>query len=111
MREAATDGGADRLFESMSHPSRRRILFFLEERRDDAAAPVDALFDDGRDDAFARLYHVHLPKLNDAGYVDWDSEAGTVSRGPAFEAVEPLLDLFREHREELPDGIVPPRFE
>ena len=48
------------------------------------------------------LHHTHLPKLQRAGVVTWDDGAGTVSRGPEFEAVEPLVELFRSNRERLP---------
>lgn len=50
------------------------------------------------------LLHVHLPKLSRAGYVAWDDEDGTVSRGPAFGSVRPLLELMAEHPDALPDG-------
>ncbi|MFD1513335.1 DUF7344 domain-containing protein [Halomarina rubra] len=51
-----------------------------------------------------RLYHVHLPKLEAAGVVEWNRERRTVTRGPAFAAVEPGLDLLAENAEKLPDA-------
>ncbi|ELZ81869.1 hypothetical protein C453_17674 [Haloferax elongans ATCC BAA-1513] len=48
------------------------------------------------------LFHTHLPKLDDAGFVDWDPRTGAVVRGPRFDAVEPVLRLFADHTDELP---------
>lgn len=51
------------------------------------------------------LSHVHLPKLEDSGLIEWDSEAGTVSRGPAFEEVEPVLRLLAANADRLPGDL------
>ena len=48
-----------------------------------------------------RQYHVHLPKLADAGYIEWDTEAETISRGPKFAEVEPLVQLLNEYDAEF----------
>lgn len=46
------------------------------------------------------LYHVHLPKLAHAGYIEWDRDSNVVARGPRFREIEPLLDLLKEHSTE-----------
>lgn len=50
------------------------------------------------------LYHNHLPKLVEAGVVEWDREAGTVSRGERFAEIGPLLELLANNRERIPDA-------
>lgn len=50
---------------------------------------------DGEDDLSIRgttpaeveteLREVHLPKLEAAGFIDWDPETGTIEKGPRFE--------------------------
>lgn len=40
------------------------------------------------------LCHIHLPKLEAEGVIEWDRETGTVSRGPAFEEIESALQLL-----------------
>lgn len=40
----------------------------------------DEVTDEERDAALIRLHHVDLPKLDKAGFVDFDHEAGTVDR-------------------------------
>jgi len=34
--------------------------------------------------------------------VEWDRETGTISRGPRFDEIEPVLELIENHPEELP---------
>jgi len=41
------------------------------------------------------LYHVHLPTLETLGFVSWDRDAGTVRRGPDFDAIEPVLTEYQ----------------
>ena len=45
------------------------------------------------------LYHVHVPKLADAGIVSFDAERNTVTAGPRFDAVRSLVDGYREPAE------------
>jgi hypothetical protein len=47
------------------------------------------------------LHHADLPKLDDAGLIEWDRESGTVARGPNWGAVAPLLEWLCDHRAEL----------
>lgn len=96
-----TRPGIDRVLDAFQDPYRRLILVHLREGR---VSDVDDLLLRGADGAGAELSleHEHLPKLADAGYVEWDRETGAVERGPAFEEVEPLLDLLERHGDELP---------
>ncbi|MFW6318228.1 MAG: hypothetical protein ACOC06_07165 [Halorubrum sp.] len=49
----------------------------------------------GRTDEIAdELRESHLPALEEAGYIEWDREAGTIAPGPNFdEAVAHVADL------------------
>lgn len=49
------------------------------------------------------MFHNHLPKLEELGYITWDRESGTISKGGNWDEVEPLLRLLQEHQDELPD--------
>lgn len=87
----------------MSH---RHLLFALLEanpRADGDSDPLDG-YPDGpvSGDADADRvdsFHVHLPKLQYMGYVDWGRETGRVFRGPNWAEVAPMLELLRNHRE------------
>ena len=46
----------------------------------------------------------HLPMLEEAGFIEWHPETGEISEGPNFEQIRPILELIRNHPEELPPG-------
>jgi hypothetical protein len=48
------------------------------------------------------LYHVHLPTLETLGFIFWDRDAGTIRRGPDFDAIEPFLTVLVEYQTALP---------
>lgn len=84
-----TDDGAVSLttaFELLARAPRRQLLYWLH-RRDDGAVSLDALARllDERDvdlpepgGARVALHHVHLPKLDDAGVIEYDPDDGEV---------------------------------
>ncbi|KTG18023.1 DUF7344 domain-containing protein [Haloferax profundi] len=96
------------LFDALRHVYRRRILMTVAQQNsqdeDDITSESIA---DGNDDALEHLqlelYHIHLPKLADAGFIDWDRDSGVITRGPRFGEIEPLLRLMHNHQDELPD--------
>jgi hypothetical protein len=100
----------DELFEIFSHEHRRRVLVALADHNpqdeDEIVSASIAGENEASDEALehlrTELHHTHLPKLAEAGFVDWDSDADTVTRGPRFEEVEPLLGLIDDHGDELP---------
>lgn len=69
----------------------------------DDLAPAEA-DDDDLDRLKAELQHNHLPKLAEAGCIDWDAETQTIRRGPNFDEIALLLRLIDDHRDELPVG-------
>lgn len=92
----------DDAFDALADPRRRELLVSLLDR-DSRADPRVADDEHGSGDLLA-MEHVHLPKLDAYGFVRWDRESGEVTRGPAFDELRPLLELFEDHREELPSG-------
>jgi len=88
----------DALFEIMANQRRRRVLAYFRDNAEEGPIGVDDLSRqltppdaDGSDadDVAATLHHVHLPKLDEAGFVDYDAAANVVvpvegDRVPAF---------------------------
>lgn len=98
----------DQLLASLSHPTRRSILMTLAEanpRDEDEFTSPDLDAEDEDFELFAaEVTYDHLPQLNRVGLIEWDRDANTITRGPNFDDVRPLLELIRNHRDELPDG-------
>lgn len=98
----------DQTFDMLTHLSRRRILSTLAQdnpRDTDEFESVDFKPDDEEFEVFKlNLHHRHLPKLAEAEFIDWNRETDTITRGPRFEEIRPLLKLMDDHRDELPEN-------
>lgn len=91
--DVSTPSGLDSMMETLSSEGRRFVLLWLlddsdELHLDDLGGATDPK------GIRSQLHHVHLPKLDEAGYVEWDREADVVSRGPMFEEIEPVLRVL-----------------
>ena len=74
-------------FEVLSSEHRRHLLLALLE-----AEPQHDRVSDSTDRRRVAFAHVHLPVLEEAGYVRWHWERGEITRGPNFEEVRPTLE-------------------
>lgn len=92
----------DDVFEALANEQRRNLLFTLVEHEESIHidSPPDG-FDGGQGAAVERR-HVHLPKLVDYGFIEWDPQTNVIEEGPRFEAIRPVLRLLLENRETLP---------
>lgn len=103
-------GEKDRVFEVLAHPCRRFVLRYIDGPGDDAtvtelaAAMAAAGIESKSPDASARgidavestLYHVHVPKLTDAGLVRFDPNHRTVMLTQRAAAIRPVLEAAEE---------------
>ena len=92
-----TASNLDRIMEVLSKQQRRVILYRL--KRDDRLQPL--LGSDALHSANIELYHVHLPKLEAAGYIRWNRETREVMKGPQYDEVETFLSLIENYADEL----------
>lgn len=93
---------AMRIF-ALGNPHRRAILVGLDAGQIETAG--GAMMRSGQAEEIKReLEEEHLPLLEDAGYIEWDSETNKIEKGPNFEEIQPILELMRNHPEELPPG-------
>ncbi|MFC4451878.1 DUF7344 domain-containing protein [Halorussus aquaticus] len=99
------------MFDELWNTHRHRILLAVSDqtpRTEDEVIPeclaLEEPDDDDRNGVKTELRNVHLPKLAEHGYIEWDAETQTIWRGPNFEEVAPLLRLVDDHRDELPKG-------
>lgn len=107
------------LFRMLADDLRRHVLVLLcetdslrvpEDLHRRSTAQTQAIPDAGLSADAARstdrlavaLQQNHLPQLEDHGYVEWDREADTVSRGDSFDEVEPTLRMLLANADDLP---------
>lgn len=88
------------LYRVFTDPRRRRLLRRLNETPLDgvnASAIGHSADGSHSDDLAVEMRHVHLPMLEDAGFIDWDRESQRVSRGPRFNELDDVLQVADEH--------------
>ena len=98
----------DDILDALANPYRRQLLVALlahNPQDDDDRDPLDVISAPDEPEVLqTELVHVHLPKLADRGYISWNREDNTISKGPNWDEIAPLLELIDAHRDELPDG-------
>lgn len=92
----------DRILGVLSNRHRRLILLSLKHGRAETKADVMIRGGSEQEAVERQLIHNHLPKLAEAGYINWSRGTGEISKGPQFEEIEPLLELIEAHADELP---------
>lgn len=98
----------DTMLDALADQYRWRLLAALLEHTpqhdDDTQVPADVhIEDEDREALQIEMRHIHLPKLEQAGFIEWDREANVIRTGPQFEETQPLLQLMYDHADELPD--------
>ncbi len=91
------------MVDSLANVQRRKLLVALMDHNPQDDTPVAVVGSD--EDAVGQLIemqHIHLPKLAEYGFIDWDKESHEVAKGPKFDEIRPLLELLDDHAEELP---------
>lgn len=103
---AKHEPSASDVFEALANEYRRRLLFALDDEaplRGEALDPLELLDGFGDPDTtHIELVHVHLPKLSERGFIDWNRETDEITTGAEWGEVEPVIGLLREHWDELP---------
>jgi hypothetical protein len=104
MRTPETRINRNEQMDALSNPERRELLVALADESEESKILeyLQAEHDGSVDSEFEIMTHsVHLPKLDQYGFIDWDRENDTVETGPRFDDIEPLLDMLRPHEETL----------
>ncbi len=45
------------------------------------------------------MHHIHLPKLAEYGFIEWNQDDNLVTQGPCFDEIRPQLRLLAEHQD------------
>lgn len=95
----------DLVFDLLSSPRRRFVLYYLRSETesmqltdlaDEVAAweyetPVEELTEQERKRAYVSLYQTHVPKLAEAGLIDYDTDSGTIRLTDRIHEVDEYL--------------------
>lgn len=101
--DASVTAAVDAAIEALADGERRRVLSSLSEA--DGRVPIERLAADVRSDTdgpspgregrgAVRLHHLHLPKLADAGLVEYDPGEGTAEVADAGWAIELAAEVI-----------------
>ena len=93
---AVSKAAIDSVMDALGTRTRREILLSLVGDADEVSLATLERRADGKN-VRLRLHHVALPKLASAGYIEWNSDSGTVFKGPRFSQVEPLVRSLKEY--------------
>lgn len=106
--DVLTQASLETTFDVLAETYRRRLLMTLlahNSQDDDQWIPADVVVsDEDIDRPTVSMTHIHLPKLEDMGFIEWDRDANEVRKGPQFEEVRPLLQLLDDHADEFSEG-------
>lgn len=89
----------DELFDALADDRRRQLLVDLldDSPRDASVQAATPGAEREEQSERIRLQHIHLPKLADCGFVDWNQGSDSVTRGPRFDELRPFLELCEEY--------------
>jgi hypothetical protein len=102
----------DETFELLAHERRRRVITCLREHgtltladlADEIAerehdAPISKIPKEDVLHVYSSLWHTHVPKLAEAGVVEYDQDRDLVSLGDSVDQVAQFVSLGRAERE------------
>lgn len=92
--DTTDDCDLDRCLAALACRARRRVVRELVDSPEETFELTDLARESDSNVHLATeaLHHRHLPKLDQADLIDWDRRTGTVTTGPLFEDVRPLVE-------------------
>jgi hypothetical protein len=106
MQDSKEEIHFDDVLDVLADVQRRSLLLSLLEHNPQGDTPIVVPGSSEDSDAVEQpvsMHHVHLPKLADYGFIEWNREHHQVTKGPNFDEIRPLLELLTDHEDELPD--------
>lgn len=98
----------DEFFDAVADVQRRRLLVRLMDHNPQDPGEITSepweMTEAERE--LVKMHHVHLPKLEEYGFVEWHRDDNEVVKGPRFDEIRPLLELIEANRSKVPTGWV-----
>lgn len=79
-RRAVSPDAIDSMMDAIQSRTRRVILRTLLDDSETSVGALERQLD--HENARRQLYHRELPRLATGGYIEWDTESETISKGP-----------------------------
>lgn len=95
--------GFDEIADALGHQERRRIVVELMEHNPVAQREAVEKASRPSRGSEVELVHRHLPKLDHIGYIDWDQDSGTITKGPYWKDIKPVVQMLTDQRDQLPN--------
>lgn len=106
MESTDTSLSQDVVFELLSSPRRRYILYYLRRENGDVEltslaeqvaawendTDVDNITEQERKRVYVSLYQTHIPRLDEAGVIEYDRDSGMVSLAGEAREIDNYLD-------------------
>lgn len=110
MEATDTSLSQDVVFELLSSPRRRYILYYLRQSREpvelttlaeqvaawENETDVDNITEQERKRVYVSLYQTHIPRLDEAGVIEYDKDSGMVSLASQAREIDNYLDSTEE---------------
>lgn len=98
MAHGEPEMSVDQAFDLVASVHRRQVLRYLLEEPDQPVYLEELIthIDQKSDVSDTALAHQHLPKLDDAGVIEYDHRSGAVRPTETVEDLKPLLDTVEE---------------
>lgn len=86
----------DEVFRALADAERRRLLLAVFEQKARPFHYPDDVYpdDDVGEQVHVRMNYVHLPLLEQSGFIEWHRDGDRIVKGPTFDAIRPLLHFL-----------------
>ena len=101
----------DRVFDGTSAEPRRQLIVALMDNppNKSVALPESAINPNVSQDMErlrTQLIHSHLPKLEQLGYIEWDTAPFAATRGQRFDEIAVIFEALHSFAADIPDPLV-----
>jgi hypothetical protein len=99
--------GFNQIADALGSQVRRRILVELLDHNPVNYQDPSTRSTQKSEKAELHLIHIHFPKLNDLGYIEWNRHHRKITKGSNWEEIEPVVQLLSDNREQIPTDTFP----
>jgi hypothetical protein len=103
--------GWNRVFDALTAEPRRQLIVALLDASPEQSVPLPESASNPNipvdpERLRIELRHIHLPKLADAGFIEWETDPLVAFRGPKFEEAAVVFRALHSNAVEIPDSLV-----